>query len=186
MIKNFVLSAVFFVFMTSCSLNRAVLKPGYDFSSVKSICVGIFTSNSAANNSGDAVQSSFVRQLLAKGYRVVTSASAGADVIIEGSVTSFQAERRYAVYVPERRRGREGGRRYGTNFYDLGTPFGVNRVIASNAEVGVYAYMTDLRTGEIIWSDSYVYEGLDLPSALDGAVNSLIRTFSSKKKEKKQ
>ncbi|MDR1942337.1 MAG: hypothetical protein LBQ47_08425 [Endomicrobium sp.] len=184
MIKNFALAVVFFA-ASSCSLNRAVIKQDYDFSTLKTICVGTFTSNVADNNSGDAVQSAFVRLLLAKGYRVVTVNSANADAQIEGSVTSFQPERKYAVYVPERRSGKHAR---GTNFYDLGTPFGVNRVIASNAEVGVYAYMTDLHTGEIIWSDSYVYEGLDLTSALDGVVTSLLNTIPIEKNlsEKKQ
>ncbi|MCL2390217.1 MAG: hypothetical protein FWC88_02185, partial [Endomicrobia bacterium] len=62
----------------------------------------------------------------------------------------------------------------------LGPAFGFNdgsRVIASNATVGVFAFMTDIRTGKVVWSISQTNEGLDLSSALDGVVRFMVRTI---------
>ncbi|MDR1695339.1 MAG: hypothetical protein LBR69_01715 [Endomicrobium sp.] len=191
MIKKFSVLAVFFIF-TSCAANRAVIRPDYDFSSVKTVMVGNFTSaNDVYGTSGSAVQSAFIKYLLARGYKVVTDGRAGADVLIEGSVTMFQPDKKYLVRGPDREYYWYGGvytsdivEIGGSNVYDLGTAFGIdgeNRIIASNATVGVYAYMTDFGTGEVVWSDSFTYEGLDLSSALDGVVKYIIKTLPSEK-----
>ncbi|MCL2798706.1 MAG: hypothetical protein FWD54_00255 [Endomicrobia bacterium] len=187
MIKKFSVFAVFIIFM-SCASNRAVIKPDYDFASVRTVRVGNFSSADNFANSGDMVQSAFIRQLLARGFMVVTDPNSNADVVIEGSVTTFSPDRRYLVRMPpdDGRRGHwRGGHRDmvevgGSNVYDLGPAFGFNdgsRVIASNATVGVFAFMTDIRTGKVVWSISQTNEGLDLSSALDGVVRFMVRTI---------
>lgn len=171
-------------------INRATIDPNYDFKKIETVRVGNFVSDSLYESSGGVVKNIFIKQLLENGYRVVLDEKADSDVTIEGSLTVFQPDKKYLIYSENNKSGRvnhapviytnnivEIG---GSNVYDLGTAFGfdgTNRVIASNATVGITAYMIDTVTGEIIWSDSYTYEGLDLSSALNGAVRYILKTL---------
>ncbi len=189
MIKKVPFLAVFFILFVSCASNRAVVRPDYDFASVKTVRVGKFSPDAMYPNSASAVQNAFMKNLLAKGYRIVADANSEADALIEGSVTTFQPDKKYLIRTPENdKRGRHQPVIYtndvveisGSNMYDLGTAFGLgedNKIMASNATVGVYAYMVDAETGEVVWTDSYTYEGIDLSSALDGAVRYILRSL---------
>lgn len=195
MIKKFAFMAVLFLLASSCASNRAVIRPDYDFTAIKTVRVGNFASETVYDNSGSVVQNAFMKHLMAKGYRVVIDHSAQADAVIEGSLTTYQPDKKYLIRTPDTRNGGRGkgrGRGHpaiytndvveisGSNMYDLGTAFGLgenNKIMASNATVGIYAYMADAATGEIVWSDSYTYEGLDLSSALDGAVKYILRSI---------
>ncbi|MCL2144436.1 MAG: hypothetical protein FWH43_02950 [Endomicrobia bacterium] len=188
MIKKIFFPAVFFIVLSACASPRAVIKQDYDFSSVKTVRVGNFISETEYSNSGSSVQSAFIRQLLAKGYRVKVDANTQADVFIEGSVTSYVPDKKYLVRLAEedRRHGRHAvyagdiTEISGSTMYDLGSAFGLgepNKIMASNATVGIYAYMVDSDTDEIVWSDSYTYEGLDISSALEGAVKYILRSL---------
>jgi hypothetical protein len=195
MIKKLFVPAVFFIFLSSCASTRAVIKKDYDFESVKTVKVGAFASDAEYVNSGSTVQSSFIRQLLAQGYSVKVDPNSHADVTIEGSVMTYTPDKKYLVRMPDenRYRSRRDARHSqsvvytsditeisGSSMYDLGSAFGLgesNKIMASNATVGIYAYMVDNETGEIVWSDSYTYEGLDLASALDGAVKYILRSL---------
>jgi hypothetical protein len=192
MIKKIFLPAVFFLVISACASHQAVIKPDYDFSSIRSVRVGRFTSNTDYSNSGSVVQNAFIRQLLAKGYNVKAGREAEADVIIRGSVTTYTPDKKYLIRLPED----DGFGRgmypviytsditeiSGSTMYDLGPALGLNepnKIMASNATVGIYAHMEDSLTGEIVWSDSYTYEGLNLESALDGAVKRILRSLPS-------
>jgi hypothetical protein len=187
-IKKIFLLSVFFVLLSSCVVHRAVIKQDYNFAAVKTVCVGNFA-DAQYENSGVAVQSSFVKALMARGFNVVTGNKIKADVLIEGSLTTFQPDKKYLVRMPQyERRHRRHNIVYdndiveigGSSMYDLGTAFGLgenNRIMVSNATVGINAYMVDTKTGEIVWSDSYTYEGLDLTAALNGAVRYIVRTI---------
>ncbi|MCL2485029.1 MAG: DUF799 domain-containing protein [Endomicrobia bacterium] len=186
MIKKFSVLAVFFIFFMSCASNRAVIKQDFDFSAIRTVRVGNFSpANNVLSSSGDAVQSAFIRQLLARGFMVVVDPNAPADAVIQGSVLTFQPERRFLVRTSDNRRpghwhgwGSDAIEVGGSNVYDLGPAFGMDgRVIASNATVGISAHMTDVRTGKVVWSISFSYEGLDLNSALNGAVRFIVRTL---------
>lgn len=179
---------VFLFFVMSCATNRAVVKQDYDFSQIKTIRVENFA-DSGYENSGSVVKNAFVKQLLEKGYKVVVDKNLSADVVIEGSLTAYNPDKKYLVNdSSNEKRGRRQTVVYnnqiteigGSNVYDLGTAFGMgknSRVVASNATVGIYAYMIDAKTSEVIWSASYTYEGLDLSTALEGAVKYILRTI---------
>jgi hypothetical protein len=191
--KKIFFPAVFFLILSACASPRAVIKKDYDFASVKTVRVERFAADAQYSNSGNAVQSAFIRQLLAKGYGVTVDGNA--DAVICGSITTYAPDKKYLIRLPEEDRfhnKRDG--RYaqpviytsditeisGSTMYDLGPAFGLNepnKIMASNATVGIYAYMVDSATDEIVWSDSYTYEGLDLSSALDGAVRYILRSL---------
>jgi hypothetical protein len=160
-------------------MNRAVIKPGFDFSEVKTVRVGHFSKDKIYHKADYAVQTVFIQQLLAKGYNVVSDVNMKVDAVIEGSITDFRHERTDVVY---------GGwgfrddvaydrRYYNDGFYDRGYGgFGVNRIY-KNAVVGISAYMTDVKTGQVVWSDSCTNEGSNLEVALGGAVKSILKTL---------
>lgn len=198
MLKTMLIQAVFFLVLYGCASPRAVIKQDYDFSSVQSVRVGRFTSSVDYSNSGSAVQNAFIRQLLAKGYNVKSGRDTETDVVIKGSVTTYIPDKKYLVrhesggFYDER----DGNTMIftdgvteigGSTVYDLGSAFGMNasnRIIASNATVGIYAYMEDSDTNEIVWSDSYTYEALDLSAALDGAVKYILRSLPAANSKK--
>jgi hypothetical protein len=171
-------------FLASCAFPRAAYKPGFDFSRIRTVRIGDFSSVGQAPNSGAVVANEFIRQLLAAGYSVTDSNEA--DVVLIGTVNEYQPNRRYLINTGQG----NGDRRVvvmqqpvelsGNNAYDLGSAFGLgddNKIIVSNATVGVSAYLKDEKNGEIIWSNSYSYEGLDMSTALDGTVRYLLRSL---------
>ena len=174
---------------SGCITPRGVYKAGYDFSAIKTIRVDTLTSVADQPNSGAVAADEFMRQMIGRGYSVKMG-SGDADVILTGNVTEYQPNRRYLVQSNENR----GSRRTvvvqqpvelsGTGTYNLGTVFGLdqsNKIVVSNATVGVSAYLKDARTGEILWSSNYTYEGLDLDTALEGTVRYLLNSWPVKK-----
>jgi hypothetical protein len=70
-------------------MNNAVVKLNYDFSKVKTVRVGQFSSVKRYKGISDAVQNAFIQNLLAGGYNVVSDPNVKVDCIIEGGVTSL-------------------------------------------------------------------------------------------------
>ena len=189
MIKVISLAAAFFIFLPGCASQRAFVKQDFNFASIQTVRVGNFTPASGQPNSGSIVSSAFIRQLLERGYTIVTGDSE-ADAVIEGSVITFMPERRFLIRTPDNRRsghdhifvhGSDMVEIGGSNVYDLGPAFGSDggnsRIMASNATAGIAAHMVDTATGKIVWSNSQTFEGLDLTSALNGAVRFLLRSL---------
>ncbi|MDR2426146.1 MAG: hypothetical protein LBD46_03055 [Endomicrobium sp.] len=194
MIKKIFLMTAFFLVLQACATPTVIIKQDYDFASVRSVRVGKFVSNTDYSNSGSVVQNAFIRHLLAKGYNVKAGHDTQSDVIIRGSVTTYVPDKKYLIRLPEENNFYNRNSRHaytviyasditeisGSTMYDLGPALGLNepnKIMASNATVGVYAYMEDSETGEIVWSDSYTYEGLDLSSTLEGAVKYVLRSL---------
>ncbi|MDR3306133.1 MAG: hypothetical protein LBS61_00400 [Endomicrobium sp.] len=160
-------------------MNNAVVKPDYDFSKVKSIMVGRFSSGKRYRSVSDAVQNAFIQNLLANGYDVVLDAKVKADCIIEGSVTSFykvREERIDNVYYYghcgrySRRRNRWGS----MPLYDA-------MAYNNTVNIGVSARMTDVETGRAVWSDSFNNESWDEDFAISGAVKSVLKSLPKEK-----
>lgn len=183
--------AVVLALICSCASPRVAFKKDFDFSGIKTIRVGDFSSSARQPNSGSVVANEFIRQLLASGYNVVTSAADKADATLEGSVTEYLPNQRFLVQSEEGnpRDHRQVVVTYppvelsGTSVYNTGAAFGVgegSQVIVSNATVGVSAYLKDASTGEVVWSDAYTYEGLDLNTAMEGTVRSLLHSLPMK------
>lgn len=177
-LKKTILFMLCAIFVSACATPRAAVNPAFDFDAVKSIQVGNFGGGVA----GMGVQSAFIRRLLAMGFAVRTDG--GADVIIDGAVTTYVPNRNFLIRTPEDRRGNiffmndvtEIG---GSAMYDLGTAFGIEggRIMASNAIVGISAFMKDASTGEIVWSFSHTHQSLDLQGALNNGVRFVLRTL---------
>jgi hypothetical protein len=180
--------ALLFGLLAGCASPRAAYKAHFDFDHIRSVEVGSFTSAEYASHSGPAVAGEFMRQLLSAGYTVKTAPQAeGVDVVLGGSVIEYQPNRRYLV----QNGGGNAGRQVvvvqppvelgGNNTYNLGPVFGpdetTGHVIVSNATIGVSAHLKDAKTGEVLWSGMYTYEGLDLNTALEGAVRYLLRSW---------
>ncbi|MHB9154807.1 MAG: hypothetical protein ACYC5N_03820 [Endomicrobiales bacterium] len=174
----------------SCAVPRAAVKKGFDFSGIRTVRVGSFTSAVSLSNSGAVVANEFIRQLLASGYSVRNDAAGEADAVLEGNVTEYLPNQRYLmqnvrnddpnVVVVQPQFPVEIS---GSHVYNLGTAFGPgeeSQIIVSNATVGIAAYLKDARTGDILWSSSFTYEGLDLNTALEGTVRSLLRSWPAR------
>jgi hypothetical protein len=183
MIKNILLAAAVALFICACASSRAAVNPYYNFESVKSVRVGNFGGGQA----GSAVQGAFIRQLMARGYGIKTEGDA--DAIVDGSITGFSPNRSFLVQNNNVPLGSNNvvvmnsnvTEISGSAMYDLGTAFGVpdSRVVASNAVVGVNAFMKDGKTGEIVWTDSVTQESLDLQGAVTGAVRYVLKSLPS-------
>ncbi len=180
-----VAAGIIALFSSGCATPKGVYKAGYDFSAIKTVRVDALTSVANQPNSGAVAADEFMRQMLGRGY-AVKMGDGEADAILTGNVTEYQPNRRYLVQTDQ---GRGSRRRVaaqepielgGTSAYNLGTAFGLDqnhKIVVSNATVGVSAYLKDSRTGEILWSNSYTYEGLDLDAALEGTVRYLLNSW---------
>ncbi len=174
----------------SCASPRVAYKKGFDFSQIRTVRISGFTSAAAQSNAGAVVANEFVRQLLSGGYSVVSADSAASDVVLEGNVMEYLPNHRYLIQDVSQDQSKQVIVTYppvelsGSNVYNQGTAFGIgegNKIIVSNATVGISAFLKDAHTGEIIWSNTYTYEGLDLNTALEGAVGYLLRSWPAKR-----
>jgi hypothetical protein len=163
--------------MSSCAVNRAVIKPDYDFSEVKTIRVGKFSSSKIYGQIGDTVGNAFIQCLLAKGYNVISDSNVSVDAVIEGSITAFHREREDVVWPIDvyRRRceyvfGEFDQRRRMNIIVD-------DNVVIRNAIIGISAYMTDVKTGQVVWSDSFTYESVNIDYAITGAIKYILKTL---------
>lgn len=173
----------FLFFLTGCVTTKAPYKAGYDFSRIKNVYVEDFKSVKTDENSGHVVRSEFIKELMLRGY-TVTDDKASADAFISGSVLIYQPHKKYLVILPK-----PGEKRIvvqqpveigGSNVYTFGSAFGLKddtQIMVTNAEVGVTAMMKDAKTNEIVWTNTFNYEGLDLATSLSGVVRYLTRTI---------
>jgi hypothetical protein len=177
------------LFVSGCVSSRIAFKPGYDFTKVTTIGLGDFNSFMGYRTSGELVRDAFTRQFIRAGYTVKQSIN-NVDVIVTGSVTDFSPSKRYLFYS-----GNAGENTQvivtspaleisGSNVYNLGTAFGLGtsaQILVSNATAGVTARLIDPGTNEIVWSNSFSYEGLDIQTAVEGVVNHLVKSIIVKK-----
>jgi TolB-like protein len=159
-------------------MNNAVVKPDYDFSKVKTVRVGQFSSVKRYRGISDAVQNTFIQDLLASGYNVVSDPNVNADCVIEGSVTSFYRVREEWIdngfYY-----GYPG--RYRRRYRWAGMPAYDGIVYNNTVSIGISARMTDVETGQIVWSDSFNNESWDEDSAISGVVKSVLKSLPKEK-----
>ncbi len=178
------LSAVLVVLTIGCATSKISYKSGYNFSGIKKIYVEEFKSSPDFGSAGNVVRDSFIRELMKSGY-TVTENDLEADGIIGGSIITFSPEKKYLIMLSKPGNDAkvvlhqpiEIG---GSNIYSFGSAFGLkeeNQIIVSNATVGVSALMKDSKTSEIVWSNSFTYEGLTLDTALNGLIRYLVRTI---------
>ena len=202
MIKNLALFILSVFIIVSCTSTGAVYKQDYNFSNIKNV----YVDESSYSDQTQAIRDSIVKQLMSKGFNL-KSTSSEADIIVSYSITEYQPSKKYLIRnnnynQPIYRNGNvpppppnsslnhhnnvnvnvytnEALEISGSSVYDLGTAFGVrdSRIIASNATVGVAITMKDVSSNDIIWTNSYTYEGMDLMSAVNGVVRYILKSF---------
>ncbi|HAX61292.1 MAG TPA: hypothetical protein DCX95_01855 [Elusimicrobia bacterium] len=178
-------------FFSGCATTKTVVKKGFTFSGIKKVAVLKFS-----GNGGAAVSNEFIRQFLAAGINVVDKTdvevisdakSLGADAIISGNVVEFNPSNKLLIF-------KEKGdivisdRVYpisGTTVLPSGSAFGLEdaNVYSVSASVSVSAKITDIATGEVVWSDSNSYEALDINTAVGLVVGSLKKSLKPYWKE---
>lgn len=179
------------LFLSNCAAPRFALRRGYDISKVKSISIGQFLPYKEYPTSADMVRNEFARQLLKHGY-VVKFDTNNVDIILTGTVIQFSPSRRYLLYLGEETTAQDktvvitqtAMEISGTNIYSIGSAFGLGgrgQILVSNATIGVTAKLVDSVTKELIWTDSFVYEALDIQTATEAVVNYLLRPLVKKK-----
>lgn len=194
--KKFPLSTRYFllaIVLTACAPTRLAIKPGYDFSQIKKISVEEF---SGEGESGKIVQEEFIRQFLKKGFSVKGTAKEAetkemVDVLIGGTVTRYLPERKFLVYLGEKTTDQKIivypslAEISGTSGYAWGRIAGLegSRILVTNATIGIAAKMVDSKSGEVIWADSYTYEGLDIQTATENVVRYFLRSLRKYWKE---
>ncbi|MBI4396635.1 MAG: hypothetical protein HY548_06040 [Elusimicrobia bacterium] len=179
------------LWLASCQAPRMAMKPGVDFTGIRSIAV--IDQNREEKN---AVTDEVVRHLLQNGYRVTVASSPaslrGEDAYLDITVSRFQPDKQYLVpFDPRDNELRDDiilvtpVELSGRNVYpSLGVPgLEESQVFVSNATVSLSAKLMDPQSREALWSHSVTYEGLDLDSAVQGAVESLMKQFPGQPKE---
>ncbi len=190
---HFALLAAAFAGLASCVSPRVVVKPGYDFTRIHSIAVV-----EQYVEDRQAITDEVVRQLIPRGYKVTVVPSdespGKADALLQVNVSQYLADKKYMVQLNQgESRGRGRHRRGrdvivmnpatevpGTVHPAMGVP-GVDdaQILASNSTVALSFRLLDVSTREIVWSSAARYEGLDLASAVEGAVDSIVKNFPS-------
>ena len=184
--KNLLPLLFFTLFACGCA-SGPVYKQDYDFSKAKTAYVD---SSQGANN---AIVTAIIKQLMIKGFTVKTDEAANVDIIVNCSITEYQPAKKYLLRKPPEDRNKSARdiviyntdpiEISGSSVYDLGSAFGMDaNIIASNATIGVSLYIKDAKNGEVVWTNSYTYEGLDLSSAIDGVVRYILKSFPPVKK----
>jgi len=71
----------------------------------------------------------------------------------------------------------------GSNVYNIGSAFGIpnGEVVVTNATVAASVRLVEKRTGNIVWSSSFVYESLTSETAAGIVANYLITALTGKK-----
>ena len=67
----------------------------------------------------------------------------------------------------------------GNNVYSQGSVMGVpgSQIVTSAAQVSMVSRMVDVQTGQVLWSASMTYQGLDRLSAITDITNSFINSL---------
>jgi hypothetical protein len=159
------------------------VKPGYNFAKIQRISVHPFE-----GPGGPAVTDEFVRQLVGTSLEVTDQKHSG-DVILTGSVTDYKPTTKLMVFLGNTSVLTPGGQAVvvsnpvvsvgGSQVTPEGPALGLpnTQVVSVSATVGVIARLVDSSTGNIVWSDTYTYEGLDTTSALDAVIGSLLKSL---------
>ncbi|OQA91155.1 MAG: hypothetical protein BWY26_01145 [Elusimicrobia bacterium ADurb.Bin231] len=171
--------------MAGCSASRVVVKKNFNFSSIKKVAVLKFS-----GSGGEAVSNEIIRQLLGAGIGVVDRTdslfiqdlkSLDVDAVISGSVVEFNPSSKLLVF-------KDKGNLIltdrtvpisGTTVLPSVNAFGLEdaNVFSVSASVSVSAKMLHAHSGEVVWSDSRSYEGLDINTAIEIVVNAFRKSL---------
>lgn len=191
------------LFIQGCAERVAILR-GYDFTKIKKVAILDFSA--ADPVSGKIVADEFARHFLAKGIEVSDREvvkkflaeespekdnylkrirdSFGIEAIVRGTVTEYAPDQNYLVFL-----GTQNSTGVniinpitpigGKSVYGQGTAFGLpnSQIITVNASIGVSVSLIDTLTAQVVWSNSYTYEGLDINTAVESLVTYLLKSL---------
>jgi hypothetical protein len=172
--------------LAGCAAHRAAVQPAMDLSKVQRVSVRPFE-----GAGGAAVADEFVRQWLGSGLEFRDDKGA-TDVVLQGTVTEYKSNDQRIVFLGNTVLAAAGGQTVVISNPVLSLqssavmPEGVGafvnakkaQVVSKGAVVGVVARLTAASSGQILWAESFVYEGLDIPSAQHAVVEHLTRSAS--------
>ncbi|MEK7288185.1 MAG: hypothetical protein AAB091_06470 [Elusimicrobiota bacterium] len=179
--------------LSSCSsLPRSAVKTGFDFTTIHAVEV----------RAKDSIAPLISRELLQTGVSPLSSAKGAAvraDAVLKIATARENPERRYIIQTAKKKitssvsTSRSGEETSNTvSFEDEPThaPLEVSgaypytqsflaspesKIIATYAQVSLAGELVQSKTNEVLWAGAYAYEGVDLDSALEGAVRGLVR-----------
>jgi len=167
-------------FMPACVSLTPVYKQNYDFSNIKTIYVAEF----GYSQEGKVIQSAVIKQLMQQGYKIKSAYDQDVDIIADGSISTYQPSQTYMIrdYDDDLSNTiiyNDSPFEVGGSVYDAGTVFGISdaRLFSTTASVGLSISMKDPKTNEIVWTNSYTYEGFDLNTSLEGVVKHILKSF---------
>lgn len=177
------------IFIFGCVTPRGTFYKGFDPQKISVIVVGEFKPYGEYVSSGDMIKNLIVEHLLQRGYTVKERDFDDVEYILVGSVTRFLPEKKYLVYTgTDKQQVMLGGpltEISGSYVYNIGSAFGIpnSDVVATNSTVGVSARLIEKRSGNIVWTSSFIYEALTVETAADVVANYLITSLTGKKRK---
>jgi hypothetical protein len=186
--RPFILGAA--VLLGGClTPSRVATRPGFDFSTIRTITVV-----DQSRDETRSVTDEIARQLIRRGYSVKVAdarrQAQASDARLEVHVTQLTPDKKYLMQVDPGNDGRtrdvfilnQGMEISGRSVYPSmgGTPIEGTQVVVSNATVSLSARLLGPETDEILWSAATSYEGLDLDTAVEGSVASLLKKFPAR------
>ena len=180
-----------FLLMAGC-VPRVAIRSDYDFTGIRRVGVLNFVNYLSFENSGSAVADEFVRQLVMEGYDVVERGRIdellreeklspaeisgeeaqklgkrlGIDVLISGTVTRYLPEVNDYIYFQDE----NGDIKYQTFLKEAG--------------VGVSVRMIDVKTGLVVWADSYDYQSFSIRNAIQQTVSAMLNPLFTRMRGK--
>lgn len=162
--------------LSSCAVDSSILKPNYDFTKIRRVAVLEFRDAPYVPNTGAMVSQLFVKHLLKAGYNVVERDE------LEALLRERQLTMSGIVGSPEL--AKEFGKLSGIDAFIAGSitlcvlpqdiyEGGMTRYVA--AQVGVVSRMISVDTGEVLWAGSDTYDSMNMQTAFDYLIGSLVR-----------
>lgn len=175
-----ILSVIIMFCLMSCASVAPVYKQDYDFSKIKTFYVESFGDSNVAATVRNAV----IKQLMLKGFGVRSASGDDVDMVIAGTVSQYQPSKTYLVRDHQNTPNAiiyndNPFEISGSSIYDSGTAFGMGdaKLYSTTATLGLSISMKDPKTREIVWTNSYTYEGFDADSSIEGAVKNVLKLF---------
>lgn len=176
---------LFSLFISGCMSTRSVVKKNYNFSLIRKVAVLKFS-----GPGGDAVSNEFIRQFIEANISVIDKTDTvyvqdmkalGVDAVVGGNVIEFNPSSKLLVF-------KNNGNMMitdrvvpisGTTVLPTVNAFGLEdaNVFSVSASVTISAKMLDAASGEVVWSNSGTYEGLDINTAIEIVISSFKRSL---------
>jgi hypothetical protein len=173
--------------ITSCVTPKGTFYKGFTPQKINVISIGEFKPYSNFPSSGEMMRNLVIDHLLRRGYTIKEQDSPESEYILLGSVTRFLPEKKYLVYTgTDKQQVMVGGpltEISGSYVYNLGSAFGLqdSNIVATNSTVGVSARLVEKKTGNVVWTCTFVYEALTVETAADIVANYLVTSLTGKK-----